>query len=207
MLMVLGRLDEAEPYLRQAYEGRRKLSGDEHPETLITMNAIARLLKKRGNLTEAEPMLCDSLAKFRRVLGDGHPNTINAILNHADVLRVMSKFTEAEPLYREAVERTQAVFGKDHVRMGSARLMLAALLRDQKRFAEAEDELLEAHRIFVVATGAPPGYRLDAMRTLAKLYTAWDLVEPDKGHATQAADWQLKLAATSKPATTTSSTK
>ena len=44
----------AEPYLREALGGSRRVLGDEHQETLISKSNLALLLVELGNASEAE---------------------------------------------------------------------------------------------------------------------------------------------------------
>ena len=51
-----GKLDEAEPLLREAVDGYRKKLGDQHSDTLNAIRDLALLLKDRGKLDEAESL-------------------------------------------------------------------------------------------------------------------------------------------------------
>ena len=57
--MSQGKLDEAEPYYREALEVYRQVLGDEHPYTLTSINTMGWLLQAQGKLDEAEPLLLE----------------------------------------------------------------------------------------------------------------------------------------------------
>ena len=46
---------EAEPLFRQTLTTQREVLGDQHPDTLRSMNNLAELLRNQGKLSEAEP--------------------------------------------------------------------------------------------------------------------------------------------------------
>ena len=53
MLHDQGKLDEAEPLMRQTYEAMRATLGDRHPDTLGLMINLVLLLKDKGKIGEA----------------------------------------------------------------------------------------------------------------------------------------------------------
>jgi hypothetical protein len=61
LLSNQGRLFEAKPLYRDALEGRRRVLGNDHPNTLTSMNNLAVLLKAQGKLSEVEPLYRDAL--------------------------------------------------------------------------------------------------------------------------------------------------
>ncbi len=54
LLYAQGKLEEAEPYFREALAAQRRKLGDEHSDTQISINNLGRLLKELGKLEEAE---------------------------------------------------------------------------------------------------------------------------------------------------------
>ena len=46
----------SEAVLRAEVASRREILGDKHPDTLLSINAIAALLQAQGKLAEAEPL-------------------------------------------------------------------------------------------------------------------------------------------------------
>jgi hypothetical protein len=72
--MSLGRHAEAESYWREALEGRRRVLGDEHPETLVSINNMGALLRDQDKLAEAETYWREALKGRRHVLGNEHPS-------------------------------------------------------------------------------------------------------------------------------------
>ena len=50
--------------------------GEEHPDTLTSMNNLAVTMRAQGDLAGARTIQGQLLAIRRRVLGDGHPDTL-----------------------------------------------------------------------------------------------------------------------------------
>ena len=100
--------------------------GDEHTDTLNSINNMGFLLRAQGKPDEAEPYLRELLTMSRRVLGDEHPDTLHFITNMGLLLEDQGKPAEAEPYYREALEIAgklrMSVSGgaKDRASMGGA---------------------------------------------------------------------------------------
>ena len=65
----------------------RHVLGEDHPETLDSLNDMGFLLQKMGKLDEALPYYQEALEGMRRVLGDDHPSTLDAIGNMGTLLR------------------------------------------------------------------------------------------------------------------------
>jgi len=81
LLAKQGRLDEAEPLLREALEGCRRTLGEEHSDTLSSINSMGMLRMAQGKLGEAEPLLREALEGHRRTLGAEHPKTLDVKKN------------------------------------------------------------------------------------------------------------------------------
>jgi serine/threonine protein kinase len=79
----LGLYPQAEPLLERALAERRRVLGEDHPDTLGSMNHLADLYGDQGRHDEAEPLLLEALETSRRVLGDDHPYTASTLYNLA----------------------------------------------------------------------------------------------------------------------------
>ena len=54
---------------------RRRVLGDDHPDTLTSAYILAAKLSEQGDYQAARELTEDTLARRRRVLGDDHPDT------------------------------------------------------------------------------------------------------------------------------------
>jgi serine/threonine protein kinase/Tfp pilus assembly protein PilF len=148
-LFELGRLDRATAPQKNALESRRRLLGDEHPDTLSSINSMAELLDYQGKMGEAEPYYREALESRRRVLGDEHPDTLVSIDNMGYLLQDQGKLTEAEPYYREALKTRRRVLGDEHVDTLESITDMGLLLKFQGKISLARpyyDEALVTKR-------------------------------------------------------------
>ena len=148
-LYSLGLYDAATAPQERALQTRRSLLGDDHPDTLGSINKMGFLLTEQGKLAEAEPYHREALAGNRRLLGDDHPETLTSIANMGGLLQEQGKLGEAEPFYREALEGRRRVLGDDHPSTLDSIGNMDCLLQAQGKLAEAEPfsrEALEGRR-------------------------------------------------------------
>jgi len=62
---------------------------------------------------------------------------------------------------------------------------------------------MEANEILTNAPPPSPRNLRECLRSLVKLYTNWNKIEPNAKYAAQAAQWQAKLDALGKPQSST----
>ena len=149
VLREAGLLEAAEAPQRAALETRRRVLGDDHPDTLLSVNNMGFLLQSQGRLDEAEPHYRESLDGFRRVLGDEHPDTLSSVNNMGSLLQSQGRLDEAEPYYREALDDQRRVLGDEYPGTLTSVNNLGFLLQAQGRLDEAEPyyrEALDARR-------------------------------------------------------------
>ena len=75
-LMKIGRLDEAEPLMRETLEVQRATLGPKHPDTLGSMHNLAALLHAQGKLADSETLCKEALEGLCAALGPQHPHTL-----------------------------------------------------------------------------------------------------------------------------------
>ncbi len=109
-----GQLKEAEPKFAEALRLYREILGEEHPDTLSSLNNYAFVLDALGRAAEAEPLYAEALMRKRKVLGGTHPDTLSGMNNYAAVLVALGRTTDAEPLYAEALRMRREVLGDKH---------------------------------------------------------------------------------------------
>jgi tetratricopeptide (TPR) repeat protein len=139
-----GRLADAEPLIREAYEGFHALLPKDAPERLQSAGSLGYVLEMRGNLKDAERYIGEALEGLRRTAGDDSQDTINAISDMGVLLRTQGRLKEAEGYYRESLDRMRRVLGEDHPDTLLGINNLGYLLRMQGRYSEAEPLLKEA---------------------------------------------------------------
>ena len=176
LLHAQGKLDEAEPLLREALEAQRATLGDRHPDTLGSMNNLGVLLRAQGKLDEAEQLVREAL-EARRALGDRHPDTLGSINNLAEVLKAQGKLDEAEPLLREALRSKRATLGDRHPNTLISINNLGRLLQAQGKLDEAEPLLREALEASRATLGDRHPHTLGSINNLGNLLQAQSKVD------------------------------
>ncbi|PNH10349.1 Nephrocystin-3 [Tetrabaena socialis] len=138
LLLCAGRGMEAEPLSRQALELRRRVLGEEHPDTASSVSSLASCIQDQGRYVEAEPLHPQALELQRQVLGEEHPDTASSINNLAGCIQEQGRYVEAEPLHRQALELRRQVLGEEHPDTASSINNLAGCIQEQGRYVEAE---------------------------------------------------------------------
>ena len=134
----MGFLDRATAPQTRALEIRRRLLGDEHPQTLDAITNTGVLLRMQGNHKDAEPLYQEALETRRRVLGENHPDTITAASNMGVLLQHQGRLQEAEPLLREVVQHLRQQPDSEQADLPSALTNLGVVLRKLNRPDQAE---------------------------------------------------------------------
>ncbi len=143
-LQDLGLLDLALDPQRRALEIRRAVLGDDHEDTLTSINNMGYQLSAQGDPEGTERYYRESMEGRRRVLGPDHRDTLASIANVATCLSDQGRTEEAEPYYREALGVARDTLGDDHEDTLALVGNLGLLLRLTGRLAEAEPFYLEA---------------------------------------------------------------
>lgn len=113
-LLSDGRYNEAEELFLQVMETTKRVLGDEHPETLISMNNLSFIYSKQSQWKEAEELFVQVMEMRNRVLGDEHPNTLLSMGNLALTYNNQGRWKEAEELEVQVMETRKTKLGVDH---------------------------------------------------------------------------------------------
>jgi len=114
LLQRMGKLTEAEPYSRDALEGRRRVLGDDHPETLISISNMAKLLVEVGKSAEGERLAREAVDRGRTVLGETHWFLGNFLGKQGLALTSLGRHAEAEKALLEGHGILVAQLGDEH---------------------------------------------------------------------------------------------
>ncbi|MFG1603750.1 tetratricopeptide repeat protein [Actinoplanes sp. NPDC049265] len=99
---------------KRVLAGRRRILGDDDPETMRSWNGLAVVLGRQGHYIRARRILENVLPYQRRELGDDHPDTLNVINSLATVLHDQGDLNGARALQEEELDRRRRVLGDDH---------------------------------------------------------------------------------------------
>ena len=98
----------------EVLEKSKRILGDDHPDTLTTMNNLAVTYRAQGKTAEAAVLQEEVLEKRKRILGDDHPDTLTTMNNLAETYRAQGKTAEAAVLHEEVLEKSKRILGDDH---------------------------------------------------------------------------------------------
>jgi len=172
--LSLGLYDKGAEQLRRAVEIRRRVLGDEHPDTIDSIEAYAGWAD--GHAEELLRLVLDAREKS---LGRGHEATVRVACNVAGFLVKNDRVEEAARHIDDLLPTAEQALGADHHETLRTRSCLVELRRRQGRLAEAEQI---ARRVLEVRRRHPdPEHRftLAAMDALA-------LVLQDRGEFDEA---------------------
>jgi tetratricopeptide (TPR) repeat protein len=110
-LYIGGRYKEAEKPFEQLFEMRKRVLGEEHPDTLASMAWLASLYRDQGRRKEAEELFVRVIETSNRVLGEEHPETLTSMSYLAFTRKGLGRNEEAIELMDKCV---QLMLGSSH---------------------------------------------------------------------------------------------
>jgi len=192
-----GRFAEAEPIYLATLAAQKRVLGEEHPDTLRTMNNLAIFYRGENQNDKALAMGERTLELRRRVLGDSHPDTLMSMAILALLDQTMGRYDDAIALTLECLERRRKVLGpEDRYTLGSESL-LGLLYLQTKRFDEAAAVLEDCVPVMRRVLGTGHAWTRAAMRDLADALAA--LGRNDRALALRRELRDLRVAAAEQP--------
>jgi tetratricopeptide (TPR) repeat protein len=133
-----GKLAEAVSMCRQALDGRRRVLGAEHPDTLWSQLFLGLFLYEQNQYDKAEAVLRPAVECCRRTLGPDHVQTLHGQSDLALVLWYQDKEAESVALDRQTLDGRRRSLGPDHPDTLRSLENLASSLESLGRPVEAE---------------------------------------------------------------------
>ena len=179
-LVVTGKLAEAEPVLRGAYDGYKRVHGSAHGRTLRALKSLANCLDRLKRHTEAEPLWVELVGRRREA---GNPFELgNTLLLYGVCMTSQKRHAEAEPLFAECLKVREKILPDGHWLRYDTMSLLGGCLTELKEFERAEPLLLEAYKMKPPPHAAQ--FKAQATARIVRLYEAWG--KPDK-----AEEWRV----------------
>jgi eukaryotic-like serine/threonine-protein kinase len=170
--------------MKRALDLLEKSLGQDHPDTLTSVNNLGLLYDAKGEYAAAEPLLKRALAGWEKSLGQDHPDTLTSVNNLASLFWSMHRLDESVPLFEDALRRQRITLGDDHPETLRTLANLGVNYKDAGRAAEAVPLLERAHAaarqypqlnwvgLPLVDAYAKAGRKADAARLTAELLAA-----------------------------------
>jgi tetratricopeptide (TPR) repeat protein len=127
----IGHYPAARALLEPLLEARRRILGEDHPDTLSAMNNLGATLSEQGDLPSAWALQEKVLEANRRSLGEEHPDTLLNMGNLAMTRRAQGDRPGAQALLETVLEASRRILGDDHPHTLTAMNHLALTLIDQ----------------------------------------------------------------------------
>ena len=99
---------------------RRRVLGEDQPDTLTSADNLAMILGRVGEHQAARELAEDTLARRRRVLGEDHPDTLTSAFILAGALFELGEYQAARELNEDILARRRRVLGEDHPDTGAS---------------------------------------------------------------------------------------
>ncbi|RDW70414.1 hypothetical protein BP5796_08811 [Coleophoma crateriformis] len=144
-----------------------QLLGQEHPDTLTSMAALASTYQNQGRWKEAEELFVQVTETRKRVLGQEHPDTLTT--NLASTFWNQGRWKEAEELEVQVMETRTRVLGQEHPDTLISMNNLAWTWEGQGRDEEALHLMLSCLELSARKFGVDHPYTIARSRT----YNTW----------------------------------
>jgi eukaryotic-like serine/threonine-protein kinase len=166
----LGIYAEAQRQIERSIELRRRLLGEDNPDTLASLRTLAVLYRNHGKAAEAEALLIKVLDVQRRVLGEDNPGTLETTYALALLYDDQEKFARAESLLTKALDGQRRTLGEKHPSTALTMNKLAEVYKEEGKFAPAESFHTKALEIQRGVLGQEHPNTLYTTNSLATLY-------------------------------------
>jgi hypothetical protein len=203
-VLYRGQWNKAEELQVQAVAMRRRMLGEEHPDTLTSMANLASTFWNQGRWTEAEKLEVQVMETSSRVLGEEHPDTLTTMANLASMFLDQGRWMEAEKLGVQVMEMSSRVLGEEHPITLTSMANLASTYRNQGRWTKAEKLEVQVMEMRKRVLGEEHPDTLTIMANLALTYWNQGRWNEAEKLEVQVMETSLKVLGEEHPSTLTS---
>ena len=132
-----GNYGRALPLYEDCLARSRRILGEDHPDSLASLNNVASVCLSIGEYDRALHLYEECLAKRSKILGEDHPSTLISLNHLAVSLLRLGKCARALPLYEDCLSRMKRVLGEDHSDTLASLCGLALLFETMGDYARA----------------------------------------------------------------------
>ena len=122
---------------QRALDGYEKTLGNDHPNTLNTVNHIAGVYDSQGEYPKALQWYQRALDGYEKTLGNDHPDTLNTIYNMAGVYDSQGVYSRALVWYQRALYGREKVLGGEHPDTLNTINTMAGVFNSQGEYSKA----------------------------------------------------------------------
>jgi len=132
-----GRFAEAATHFEEAYQAKRALLGDDHPEVAGALENVGIAYSGMGQFEDGLSYAQRAYETFERLLGPHHPDVGHSLGNLGGVYDQMGRHAEALALFRRALEIHETSLGPDHPLVATGLDAIGGALSAMARYSEA----------------------------------------------------------------------
>ncbi len=154
---IEARYEEALVLYERAYEAKRGILGDQHPEVIGALENLALGYGEVGRPIDAERLQQRVVTMMDEVLGSSHPDYAHSLMNLGGAVDALGRHDEAAERYAEAMEVFRSSLGPRHPMVARTLSSLGHVASAQDRLPEAEDYYRRASELFEEILG--PAHR------------------------------------------------
>jgi serine/threonine protein kinase len=136
--------EESDKLLSRAAEGRSRVYGEKHRDTLASKSLLVYVKQSQGDIVGAERVIREVIAAQTELLGPGDKDTIDSSCSLADILQSLGKYEEADAFTAKLLDTATGSLGRDAPLTLQAMSIRGSLLNAMGRFQDAESLLREA---------------------------------------------------------------
>jgi serine/threonine-protein kinase len=133
-----GQRDEAIALATANVTRQKVVLGDNHFDTLGTMNMLGGNYQEIGRFDEARQLLGDVCKAYLKEFGPRHPKTLAAQSNTASLLMQLGEHDEAEEIFQKVLEIQLEEIGEEHANTLITLNNLADVIMERGNMKEAE---------------------------------------------------------------------
>eukprot|EP01041_Mallomonas_annulata_P000523 gene523-999_t len=179
---------------RRLVQSKEKSCGISHPDTIVALNELARLLGTMGKRVEAN-ILYDRILSWKESnLGSNHPDTIQTLHESGALSTELKKYDEADRKLHRALVCSEKSLGPEHPKTMAIIADLALLSSKQNHHISQTEELLR--RLLVwreTHLGSEHVSTLDTLEDLALLLRTSDCDSSVKQRLSEAEEIYTRL--------------
>jgi tetratricopeptide (TPR) repeat protein/transcriptional regulator with XRE-family HTH domain len=154
---------QAEAYYKQALAIRQQTLGQEHPDTLKSLENLTEILLSRQQFAEVEQAARELFALRKRILGAEHADTITAFENIALADIMQNNYEESEKIIIQVLDYRKRFLGFEHRLTATTLHNLAYIYHKQERYEDAENHWRQALiiRYHILGANHPDTHRVE----------------------------------------------
>ena len=171
LLRYIAEYEKAQELYSQVLEIRKRVLGEEHPDTAASYNNLASVYASQGEYEKAEGLYGKALGICERVLGEEYLGTATSYNNLAYVYDRQGKYEKAEGLYGKALGIYERVLGEEHPDTAASYNNLAYVYDRQGKYEKAEGLYGKALGIYERVLGEEHPDTAASYNNLAGVYT------------------------------------